>query len=193
MPNSLRSFAGMTFLTVVVSLAPRPARADGFLTPFVGFNFGGDSASCVSLTACDEKRLNWGVSFGTTRGIFGIEGDIGYAPDFFGKTEGADNAVLTVMSNLMVLVPAGPIQPYALAGLGLIRPHESFDSSSLALDRNALGYTIGGGLNIFFSHGVGVRGDVRHLHTLQDITLGNLLSGEKVDFWRATAGLAFRF
>ena len=93
----------------------------------------------------------------------------------------------------LVVVPAGPIQPYAVAGLGLIRPHAKFDSSSLSLDQNALGYDVGGGVNVFLAHSVGIRADVRHLHTLQDITLGNLFSSQPVDFWRGTLGLALRF
>jgi opacity protein-like surface antigen len=193
MIHRTRSIAVSAVLTVALSTSARPAYAEGFLTPFVGFNFGGDSANCITLSNCDEKRLNWGVSFGSRHGIFGFEEDIGYAPNFFGKTAGGDNAVLTVMSNLMVVVPAGPVQPYALAGLGLIRPHAKFDSSSLSLDQNALGYDVGGGVNIFLAHSVGVRADVRHLHTLQNITLGNIFSSQPVDFWRASLGLALRF
>jgi hypothetical protein len=193
MSHYARSIAAFAVLTVAMSTSAVPAYAEGFLTPFIGFNFGGDSANCISLSNCDEKRLNWGVSFGSRHGIFGFEEDIGYAPNFFGKTEGGDNAVLTVMSNLMVVVPAGPIQAYAVAGLGLIRPHAKFDSSSLSLDQNALGYDVGGGVNVFLAHSVGIRADVRHLHTLQDITLGNLFSSQPVDFWRGTLGLALRF
>jgi opacity protein-like surface antigen len=193
MNHHARSIAAFAVVTMTMSASARPAYAEGFLTPFVGFNFGGDSANCLSLSSCDEKRLNWGVSFGSRHGIFGFEEDIGYAPNFFGKTAGGDNAVLTVMSNLMVVVPAGPIQPYAVAGLGLIRPHAKFDSSGLSLDQNALGYDVGGGVNVFLAHSVGIRADVRHLHTLQDITLGNLFSSQPVDFWRGTLGLALRF
>jgi len=169
-----------------------PARAQGFISPFAGFNFGGDSANCASLRNCEEKRLNLGASFGTTHGIFGFEEDIAYSRDFFGTTPGGSNAVLTVMSNLIIVVPAGPIQPYAIVGLGLIRPHAQLDVTSLAVDTNSLGYDIGGGLNIFLGHTVGVRGDVRHLRTLQDVTLG-LFSKDQLDFWRASAGLTLRF
>jgi hypothetical protein len=169
-----------------------PAQAQGFISPFAGYNFGGDSANCVSLQNCDEKRLNLGISLGTTRGILGFEEDIAYARDFFGKTPGGSNAMLTVMSNLMLVVPAGPFQPYALVGLGLMRPHVQFDAASLALDKNALGYDIGGGLNIFFGHTFGIRGDIRHLRTFEDVTLG-LFSNDQIDFWRASAGLTLRF
>jgi len=61
-----------------------------------------------------------------------------------------------------------------------------------AVTELVLGYDIGGGLNIFLAHAIGVRGDIRHLHTLQDITLG-LFSNDQIDFWRASAGLTLRF
>ena len=55
-----------------------------------------------------------------------------------------------------------------------------------------IGWDIGGGLNIFLAHGIGLRGDVRRLRTLQDVTL-SLFGNDKIDFWRASAGLVFRF
>ena len=182
----------LVLAAALVAWTVAPARADNFISPFVGFNFGGDSANCLSLTNCDEKRLNWGVSLGTMNGAFGVEEDIAYAPNFFGKAPGADNAVLTVMSNLMLVVPAGPIQPYALVGLGLVRAHAKLDASSLSLTKNTLGYDIGGGLNIFLTHGFGVRGDVRRIRTFQDVTLG-LFSNDQLTFWRGSAGLTLRF
>jgi len=169
-----------------------PARADGFIRPFAGFNFGGDSANCVSVANCDEKRLNWGVSIGTTNGVLGFEEEFAYAPQFFGRTPGGENGVLTLMSNVLIVVPAGPIQPYALVGIGLIRSHAKLDTSSLSLDRNVVGYDLGGGLTIFLSHAVGIHGDVRHFHTLQDVTLG-IFGNSQIDFWRASAGLTLRF
>jgi len=169
-----------------------PARADGFITPFIGYNFGGDSANCVSLSNCDERRNNWGVSLGTMGSVFGFEADIGYAPQFFGKTDTGDNAVLTIMSNLLVIIPAGPVRPYGLVGLGLVRAHAQLNSSLEDLSQNTLGYDIGGGINIFIVPGVGIRGDVRHMHTLQDVTLG-VFHNDSLDFWRASAGVTFRF
>jgi hypothetical protein len=57
---------------LLISMAS-PARADGFIAPFIGFNFGGDSSNCASLSSCEEKRLNWGASLGAVRGVFGFE------------------------------------------------------------------------------------------------------------------------
>jgi hypothetical protein len=187
----MRTLRFTALAAAVLIVSSTPARAQGFITPFLGFNFGGDSgASCVSLTNCEDKRLNWGVGLGTTHGILGFEEEIAYAKNFFGETPGGDNSVLTVMSNLLVVVPTGPVRPYGLFGIGLIRPH--FTTSNLSLDQNTLGYDIGGGVNLFFSRNVGLRGDVRHLHTLQDVTLG-VFNNDKIDFWRGSAGLTFRF
>src|SRR4030095_12884141 len=166
-----RTNLAVTIALLVLSAVP--ARAQGFISPYLGFTFGGDVAGdCASLTNCETKRLNWGVAFGSTGGIFGFEEDIGYAKDFFGQTPGSDNGVLTAMSNFMVIIPAGPIRPYALFGIGLIHPHIAFDTSSFAFSKNALGYDVGGGLNIFLTHGFGIRGDVRHLQTFEDLSLG---------------------
>jgi hypothetical protein len=187
--HSLRHAA---LIAALVALSAAPARAETYIAPFIGFDFGGDSANCASLRNCEDRRTNLGVSIGTRRGIFGVEQDFGYAPDFFGKTADADNAVLTVMTNLMIVIPAGPIQPYGVVGVGLIRPHMKFDASSLAVDKNALGYDIGGGVNIYLFRAVGVRGDVRRMKTMNDVTLG-LFSADKLEFWRGTAGVTFRF
>jgi opacity protein-like surface antigen len=190
----MKRFRLAALVAVFAALVATPAHAEGFITPFLGFNFGGDQdATCQSLTNCEDKRLDWGVALGSTSGIFGFEEEIAYSKHFFGKTPGVDNAVLTLMSNLMLVFPAGPIRPYGVVGLGLIHPRMTFDSSALDISDNALGWDLGGGVNIFFTRGVGLRGDVRHLHTLQDITLGGTFSSQKLDFWRGSAGLTFRF
>jgi Outer membrane protein beta-barrel domain len=188
----MRLFQILALATLIASLSASPARAEGFITPYIGFNFGGDSANCTAFANCEEKRTNWGVTFGSTQGIFGIEADFGYAPHFFGKTPGESNGVFHFMTDFMVLVPAGPIQPYAFIGIGLIRPHATFSVSSLSLDQNAFGHDLGGGLNLFLVHKVGLHGEVRHLRTFKDVTLG-VFSQDKLDFWRASAGLTFRF
>ena len=56
--HSLRTtFAAAVLLVSMAS----PAHADGRISPFIGFNFGGDSSNCASITSCEEKRMNWGV------------------------------------------------------------------------------------------------------------------------------------
>ena len=189
----LRLVAAASLLLVFASA---PARADGFIVPFVGFNFGGDSGNCPSLTACTEKRTNFGASLGSMGSVFGFEEDISYAKNFFGDTPGTPNSVLSLMSNLLIGVGVGPVRPYVLGGVGLIRPHVSSFTGSLtslgATAKNAVGYDIGGGVTGMFGRHVGLRGDLRHFHTLQDVNL-LIFKGQKLDFWRDSAGLVLGF
>jgi opacity protein-like surface antigen len=185
---------------MLLAVAAAPARADGFVTPFYGFNFGGDS-NCAQATNCEDKRKNFGVSIGKMGTIFGAEEDISIAQDFFGKVPNVDNSVFTLMSNVLIGVGAGPVQPYFLIGAGLIRPHTSSNLTNFDFKNNLLGYDIGAGVNGYFSRHVGVRGDLRHFHALQDLDVP-LVGGiatqifdttQKLDFWRVSIGLSLRY
>jgi hypothetical protein len=167
--------AGMAATTV-------PAAAQGFFTPFAGYNYGGDSVNCVSLRNCEERRTNLGISFGKTGQYSGTEQDISYAKHFFGETADGKSSMLTAMTNFLVIVPAGPVRPYGVLGFGLIRPR----------GKNAIGYDIGLGTNVFFTKRFGVRADLRRMRSLRDVTLFEFSEGHKVDFWRASLGVTFR-
>jgi opacity protein-like surface antigen len=181
-------------VTAVMVLSAAPARAQGFIVPYIGANFGGDSG-CQRLADCEEKTLNFGVALGSLGGPVGFEEDIGYARGFFGDIADGGSSVFVLMSNVMIGVPAGPIRPYVVGGLGLIKSHVDFDVSSLvSADDNNLGYDLGGGLTIAFGDHVGVRGDLRRFRTFGDVSLGGLpISGESLDFWRAAGGLYLGF
>jgi opacity protein-like surface antigen len=194
----LHTLVLVVLAAVLLGVAASPARADGFITPFVGTNFGGDS-NCPQLSGCQNKPINFGVSLGSMGTVFGFEEDIAFAKNFFGSVPGATSSVFTAMSNLMAGVGAGPVQPYVLVGLGVIRPHTSLTLGDSDFDKYALGYDIGGGVNGFFSKHVGVRGDIREMHTLQNIPfLGsvnnqNIFAGnQRLGFWRASVGIVFR-
>jgi len=187
----------VTFVTSVLILSSAPAWADAFFTPFIGYNFGGDSANCATLTNCQEKHTNFGVSIASMGPLLGLEEDIAYAKDFFAATPGSESNLFTAMTSLLIGVHAGPVRPYGLAGVGLVRSHVSLNPTQVGTaDQNAFGWDIGGGVNIFFGKNIGIRGDLRHLHTLQDVSvlhLGSIVTGQKLDFNRASIGLALKF
>ncbi len=189
----MKAAAAVAAALVVLACA-QPAHADGFVSPFVGFNFSGDSG-CPHITDCEDKRLNAGVSVGTFNALFGFEAEFGYAKNFFGKAPGIDSSVLTVMGNLAVAPDLAVVRPYVLAGLGLMKTHVSFTSASiLTSDNNNLGWDVGGGLIVFVAPHVGIRGDVRYFHSFQDLeALGFTLGDQKLDFGRASAALTFTF
>ena len=186
------TIVGLAALLLLGTAAP--ARADGFISPWVGFNFGGDSG-CPTISNCQDKKLNLGVGFGVLGGGFGFEEDVAFAQDFFGTVPGLDSSVLTVMSNLMVAPKIGPVRPYVLGGLGLVKTHVSLTPTSVfTSDNNNVGWDIGGGVMVFFGAHVGIRGDIRYIHAFQDLSIPVFtLNGTKLDFGRASGGVVLKF
>jgi hypothetical protein len=192
----------MGFLLLV--LTPGAARADWLFVPFFGANFGGDSAAELG-DAIDASKFSGGVSFGWMGGgIFGLEGDVGYSPDFFGKTDAGGSSVLTLTGNLVLGVPFGGqsgfgVRPYAVVGVGVIRPEGDAFPASDAFGENKVTWDFGGGLFVFFTTHVGIRADVRYFRTFDsveflDLDLGDAGdSGADLDFTRGTIGFVVRF
>jgi Outer membrane protein beta-barrel domain len=177
------------FAALLLVMTSSPARADGFLTPYIGYDFSGNAASCAGLVDCTPKRTNYGVSVAVTGKSLGFEEDLGYGNDFFGEAPGTSSSVLSAMSNVLFVGGPGRIQSYLLSGLGLIRSSVSFNQSSA--ESVAIGYDLGGGASAFFTKHVGLRVDVRHFETFESVNV--LLSSGKLGFWRASLGLALKF
>ncbi len=194
MHNATRTAFPGVLLFLFMLLPAASAQAQGFISPLIGFNFGGDSG-CPEITDCDDKRLNAGVALGVLGSVFGFEEEFAYAKDFFGETPGVSSSVLTVMTNVLLAPDIGPIRPYALAGVGLIKTEvELTPGSLLTSDNNHFGWNLGGGLMIFFGEHVGVRGDIRYFHAFQDLeVLGIPLGDTKLDFGRAAGALVLKF
>ena len=177
------------FLALVLALPlalPSQARAEGFISPLIGFNFGGD-ANCPSVQGCEDKRMNFGVALGAAGSIFGFEEEFAYARDFFGSAPTLKSSVNTVI---------GPVRPYLATGVGLIKTHVDLTTTSiLTTDNNNFGWDIGGGLHVTVAPHIGVRGDIRYFHTFQDLgPMGfSLGANQKLDFGRAAAALDFTF
>ena len=178
---------------IAVVAAPAIARADTYLSPFAGVNFGNNSGN---------GRLNVGADVGWMgAGIIGVEADFGYAPSFFGNqgTFGS-NSVTSVMGNLIVGVPAGGtrgigVRPYAALGAGLLRTRvDGTTSASPSISNNDVGMSAGAGVMGYFSNHVGIRGDVRYFRNLTDHSTTN---NTNIDFggfhfWRASLGIVLR-
>jgi opacity protein-like surface antigen len=177
--------------------ASRDAAAQGFVSPFIGYNFGGNSG-CPEIDDCEDKRLNWGVGFGALGPIVGFEAEFAYADGFFGDNVLFDSSVLTFMGNFMLAPRIGFVQPYGLAGLGLIKTNVDIGSSGslISNDNNHFGWDVGGGLMVFFGRHVGARADVRYFHAFQNLEILDfdiVDDEEKLDFGRFSGAVVFRF
>ena len=82
----------------------------------------------------------------------------------------------------------------AAGGIGLIR--QQFDVvGGLGYTANDLGYNVGGGVLIFPSAHVGIRGDIRYFRSVGADTVSDLLDLQPgaFNFTRATVGVTFRY
>ena len=172
---------------------PSIASAQGYISPLIGYDFGGDS-SCPEITNCEDRHLNWGVSAGSLGSILGSELEFAYAKNFFGDIPGVSSSVLTLMGNGMIAPRFGPVRPYWLIGLGLMKTHVDFSATTIESSENHFAWDTGGGLIIFFGRNVGVRGELRYFHAFSDLDiLGIQIANTKLDYGRAAAGVVFRF
>jgi hypothetical protein len=181
-------------LCAIVALvsAPTEARADGYVSPFLGVNFANNSG---------DGRSNFGIDAGWMgAGIAGLELDLGYAPNFFGSAGNfGDNHVLTAMGNLIVGVPVGgtrgpSVRPYATVGLGLINTQVTGTPGANGVPKIAdtnFGINGGAGVMGFFSDHVGLRGDVHYFHDFRNSPPNTVQFGA-FHFWRASLGVILR-
>lgn len=187
----------LSLIVVATTLGPATrASADVLLTPFAGISF-----------LDDEQKGTFGATVGVG-GLLGVEFDVSRAR--LGTVR--DLAVLdltvdvtTVMGNVVVRLPAGPVQPYASAGAGLIRLSGNlrvpFLGTVVSASAQDLGVNVGGGIYVLPSDHLGLRADVRYFRRIGDVSIDDLtgvgglddLPLPRLDFWRATAGVTFRF
>jgi opacity protein-like surface antigen len=181
---------------LLIGAAATPARAQGFISPLIGYDFGGDSG-CPAISGCEDKRRNVGVAVGSMGRILGFEEELADAKNFFGSVGTQSSSVITVMSNLMIVPAIGPVHPYVLGGLGLMKAHVDFTRTDLlSTTNNSLAWDLGGGVTILFGGHIGVRGDIRHLHSTREFTIpfiGTTPTTEKLTFGRAAAALVLAF
>jgi opacity protein-like surface antigen len=176
---------------LLVSLLPsRAASAQGFVSPLIGYDFGGDS-SCPTLRGCEDKKRNIGVSFGTLGNVFGSEVEIASAQNFFGRTPVTSSSVRTTMGNILLAPRFGPVRPYGAIGVGLIKARVKATEESTDTH---FGWNLGGGLMLLPTRHVGVRAEIRYFHAFQDLELIGISLGDgKLDFGRAAAAVVFVF
>ena len=178
------------FAAVAVLSTPAVASADGFLSPFIGVNFGGNTS---------DKSTVYGGAIGFMGQKSGFEIDFGYTSEFFGDdTFDVNGKVITLMGNVILGGKRGGFSPYVAIGGGLIRT--KIDAIDDVLDveasKNNWGGNVGGG---FFAGGksLTLRADVRYFRAFNfddgldfDLDLGLTdVIDDTLGFWRGTVGV----
>ena len=183
-------------LTAVLGLAaPYEAHAQGFISPSLGYNFGGD-AGCRTATDCRDKNWNWGGSLGALGSVVGFEAELTYQGQFTGDQPTHQTAVTTLMGNFMLAPRITIVQPYGLIGIGAIRTKVEDRIALGSESQTSAGWTIGGGLILFVQEHVGLKGDIRYYHSFEKLDLLGIdfgLNQNRIDFGRAGFGVVLKF
>lgn len=189
---------------LALTVAPREARAEWQVRPFIGFTFGGATNFVDPEGAIDSQNVVIGASGGWLGEIFGLEADFGRAPGFF-QTDSAPeglvltSAVTTLTGNVVIALPRSMagygLRPYFSGGAGLLHVAAVGRLIPELHNRTLPALSFGGGVTGFVSDSVGLSWDVRRLSSLrgEGETLGNSLGREYLSFWRATMAVALRY
>lgn len=179
---------------LMVMLVPASAGADWLFTPNLGTTFGGATNG--------REHFTYGASIGWMgAGIVGWEADLSYTPEFF---EGNDSDfdfidgsnVTSAMFNAIVGAPIGGqfgpgFRPYFSGGIGMLAREVQSENDLFDVNSNEWGFNLGGGALGFVTDNVGFRGDLRYVRSFED--LEESFDAGSFDFWRATAGVTFRW
>jgi hypothetical protein len=178
------------------------ARADFFITPFLGSEFAG-STTLLDLDTGAASSKHWtfgGSAAWLSDRILGVEADFSVVPGFFQNSSGTGlvigSRVTTLTGSVIVALPLSvtheSLRPYAVGGLGLLHA-TSEDILSLNESGDWLGLQIGAGAIGLITNRAGLRFDLRHLRALSRDTTLRGEQTSKLSFWRATVGVTLRY
>lgn len=182
-------------IAVLLLTAPA-ASAQGFISGFLGTAFSKPILDACSVSAgCQDGQRTWGFAAGGLGSVFGVEFDLGSTKAFFGETGTASSGLTTMMGNVMLAPRIGFVQPYGLAGVGLMRMNvDSLSSAFLQADESKLAWDLGAGVFVFFGRNLGIRGDIRQFRGMGDLEVATFtIPGSDLRFNRAAASVVLRF
>lgn len=149
----------------------------------------------LGVTAGDDVRgagLTAGASLAVVQSDgWGAEVDVAYANAIDG--EGVENSGLTSgMVNVLYVWPRTGIQPFGVAGLGMLRLSAARAPDGGLTTRTDFGLMFGGGVHAPITELVGFRADVRYVRFLDDRPNVPAASGV-FGTWRIAAGVTLNW
>jgi len=146
-----------------------------------------------------KPHVAFGVNGLVVGQVFGIEGDVSFAPGFFQAKRRQlilGSSVTTATANLVVAFPRRwsqyTLRPYAVGGGGVMRVHIDDVSGVLAVDSSLGTVDFGGGVTGFLTDRVGVSWDLRYFRSFGGDSRGFSIGNEQMSYWRAMMAVAIR-
>jgi hypothetical protein len=190
-------------LTVAVFLlSAATAAAEWHIKPFVGLTFGGGTTFVDPERAVGAPNFVAGVTGGLQGEVFGIEGELGWAPGFF-QARALElllsSSVTTLTGNLVAALPQRiaeyTLRPYLVAGAGMMHVQTQGRLGALPVSSTLPTMDFGGGATGFFNERVGLNWEIRRFRSFarKGRTSGVSFGDEQLSFWRATMAVAIRY
>lgn len=202
MTPCVRPLSCVLLALALLTVSADAARADWFVTPFIGLKFAADTNFVDLEQGASNTKLTLGVSAGAVSdGIFGVEGELGYSPRFFERSSGsliARSNVLTLMGNLIITAPRSltgySLRPFVSGGGGLMHVGIHDVANVLDVNSNLFGIDVGGGAVGDLTRRTSVRFDLRFFKSVsnEDQDVVGFGGRTTLSFWRAAVGLAIR-
>jgi len=204
--SSLRLLTGARhglLLLVLLAAASTSAAQQLQLVPYFGATFHGSSALLADLEGGSRESASvLGVSLMRLGdGWLGLEADLAHAPGFFERGEREivvpGSYIATLTSSAVVTLPIRitreSLRPYVVVGGGALRASARDLTGVFPILSTMPVVAMGGGATGFVSNTFGLRFDLRHIRSLGRGDDPLVLEGPRVQFWRGSIGLVFRY
>lgn len=189
---------------VLLFLAPVPAAADWYFTPFIGIKFGGSTTLASPLVQIEVARkaaLGGSVAL-ISNGLLGVEADYGFYPGLFVQADDelvvASNRAQTLTGSVLLAAPLGltreSLRPYLVGGVGWMSVIGSDEFVFFPVDEDFIALNLGVGAIGMLGDRFGLRFDVRHFSNLdRDEPSDGSSESPRLKFWRGTVGVTLRY
>ena len=187
---------------LLLLLLPAPARAEWLLTPYAALKFAGATNFVDLERGAGDTKVIFGASGGWLgSGFLGVEGEFGYGPSFFTPRAGAlgvSSSVMTVTGNVLIAAPLGftreSLRPYLTVGLGMMDVSINDVLDIFDVDRTLSATSIGVCAIGAIGERTSLRFDLRNFNSISSEDTGGVGFGSsRLSFWRAAAGVTFRY
>jgi len=184
---------------VLLLMLPAEGLAEWQLKPFVGVDFGAKTTFTDLDHVAGKPHVSFGVNGLVLGQVFGVEGDVSFAPGFFNAKQQqlvVGSSVTTLTGNLVVAFPRRwsqyTLRPYVVGGGGVMRVHRDDVIGVLPVDSSLGTVDFGGGVTGFLSDRVGVSWDLRYFRSFGGDSRGFSIGNEQMSYWRAMMAVAIR-
>ena len=189
--------------TVIACLAilvciPSGAYAQWTVRPFAGVNFGAEHGFIDLDEAAGQVQPTFGGAVGwESAGSFGLEGELATSPRFLKGDSGLieSGRVDTFFGNASWRF--GPttarLRPFVAGGIGVARVTLDDVLDAFAETSSLVAANAGGGVIVAVAPRLRLVGDVRYIRSQYSDTGRSGFDEVHVAWWRASAGVLFRF